>query len=56
LETPQLSLKAVYSRSLKSAKDVTEDLKEKPTLYSEDSDKGYDDLLKDTNIHAVIIA
>jgi len=54
--TPQLSLKAVYSRSLKSAKTLSENLSD-VELYSDDSDgKTYDDLLKRDDIKGVVIA
>jgi predicted dehydrogenase len=49
-------LKAIYSRSLKSAKSVSEDLSD-VELYSDDSDnKGYAALLDRSDIQAVIIA
>ncbi|KAK4541042.1 hypothetical protein LTR36_008411 [Oleoguttula mirabilis] len=51
----ELNLKAIYSRSLKSAKGVAETLSH-IDLYSEDSDKGYKDLLARSDIQAVIIA
>ncbi|KAF1933306.1 NAD(P)-binding protein [Didymella exigua CBS 183.55] len=54
--TQLLSLKAIYSRSLKSAKAVSEHLSD-IDLYSEDSEgKTYDDLLKREDIKGVIIA
>ncbi|KAF2632952.1 NAD(P)-binding protein [Macroventuria anomochaeta] len=54
--TPLLSLKAIYSRSLKSAKSVSEHLSD-VDLYSEDSEgKTYDDLLKRDDLKGVIIA
>jgi hypothetical protein len=54
--TQLLSLKAIYSRSLKSAKAVSEHLSD-IDLYSEDSEgKTYDDLLKRDDIKGVIIA
>lgn len=56
LATPDLVLKAVYSRSLKSAHDVTSALEQKPAFYSDDTEHGYDDLLADEEIQAVIIA
>ena len=51
-----LTLKAVYSRSLKSAQSLTTD-SAKVDLYSDDSGAGksYEDLLKREDIHAVII-
>ncbi|KAH7313847.1 hypothetical protein B0I35DRAFT_279392 [Stachybotrys elegans] len=55
----KLSLKAVWSRSLKSAQ-ATADLvtKDKPDVYSGDSGPGksYDDLLKRDDVAAVILA
>ncbi|KAH7083824.1 hypothetical protein FB567DRAFT_473806 [Paraphoma chrysanthemicola] len=54
--TPLLSLKAVYSRSLKSAKTLSENLSD-VELYSDDSEgKTYADLLKRDDIKAVVIA
>ncbi|KAF2825755.1 NAD(P)-binding protein [Ophiobolus disseminans] len=54
--TPLLSLKAVYSRSLKSAKTLSENLSD-VELYSDDSDsKTFDDLLKREDIKGVVIA
>jgi len=54
---PELvSVKAIYSRSLKSAKAVSEKLSA-VELYSDDSEgKTFDDLLKRDDIKAVIIA
>lgn len=53
----QLSLKAIYSRSLKSAQSVSKSLSG-IDLYSDDSDSGrqYADILKRSDIEAVIIA
>jgi predicted dehydrogenase len=54
--TPLLSLKAIYSRSLKSAKALSENLSD-VELYSNDSDgKTFDDLLKRDDIKGVVIA
>jgi predicted dehydrogenase len=54
--TQLLSLKAVYSRSLNSAKTLSENLSD-VDLYSDDSEgKTYDDLLKRDDIKGVIIA
>ncbi|KAH7067417.1 hypothetical protein BKA63DRAFT_607281 [Paraphoma chrysanthemicola] len=54
--TPLLSLKAVYSRSLKSAKTLSENLSD-VELYSDDSEgKTYADLLKRDDIKGVVIA
>jgi predicted dehydrogenase len=54
--TPSLSLKAVYSRSLKSAKTLSEKLSD-VDLYSDDQDgKKFEDLLKRNDINGVIIA
>lgn len=50
-----LSLKAVYSRSSKSAKAVSQGLSS-IELYSDDSDQNYSHLLSRDDIHAVIIA
>ncbi|KAK3651565.1 hypothetical protein LTR56_004292 [Elasticomyces elasticus] len=50
-----LELKAIYSRSLKSAKGVAEGLSN-VDLYSEDSEKGYKDVLSRDDVEAVIIA
>jgi hypothetical protein len=54
---PELvTVKAIYSRSLKSAKAVSEDLSD-VDLYSDDSEgKTLDDLLKRDDIKGVIIA
>ncbi|KAF1941493.1 NAD(P)-binding protein [Clathrospora elynae] len=55
-DTPSLSLKAVYSRSLKSAKALSEKLSD-VELYSDDSEgKTYEDLLKRSDVKAVVIA
>jgi predicted dehydrogenase len=51
-----VTLKALYSRSLKSAKTLSENLSE-VDLYSDDSEgKTFDDLLKRDDIKGVIIA
>jgi len=52
-----LALKAVYSRSLKSAKTLASE-DSQVDLYSDDSEpgKGYQDLLERADIQAVIIA
>ncbi|KAK5136989.1 hypothetical protein LTR08_001496 [Meristemomyces frigidus] len=50
-----LELKAIYSRSLKSAKSVSEDIKDVDT-YSDDSEYGFTHVLARSDIHAVIIA
>lgn len=57
LATPELSLKAIYSRSLASAKSLSENL-DNVELYSEDAGEGksYADLLKRDDTSAVIIA
>ncbi|KAI9859324.1 MAG: hypothetical protein M1824_003838 [Vezdaea acicularis] len=56
-DCPQLSLKAIYSRSLKSAQSLSEGL-QGLELYSEDAGpgKGYADLLRRADILGVIIA
>ncbi|GAB7357950.1 hypothetical protein MBLNU230_g0117t1 [Neophaeotheca triangularis] len=53
-----LSLKAIYSRSLKSAQSVSpdDDDQDDVALYSDDSDQNYADLLQRDDVHAVIIA
>ncbi|TKA41256.1 hypothetical protein B0A54_06158 [Friedmanniomyces endolithicus] len=51
-----LDLKAIYSRSLKSAQAVTAETLPHLDLYSEDSAKGYQDLLSRDDVQAVIIA
>lgn len=52
-----LSLAAVYSRSLASAKTLASEAGKDVELYSEDQDgKGYDALLKRDDIKGVIIA
>lgn len=61
LSAPKLSLKAIWSRSLKSAKDAAELVpSDHPPvdLYSSDSGEGktYDDVLKRADIKGVIIA
>ncbi|KAF2873781.1 hypothetical protein BDV95DRAFT_488933 [Massariosphaeria phaeospora] len=55
-ETPLLELKAVYSRSLKSAQTLAEG--QSLDLYSDDAEggKNYDELLKQDDIKAVVIA
>ncbi|KAF2189036.1 NAD(P)-binding protein [Zopfia rhizophila CBS 207.26] len=54
--TPTLELKAVYSRSLASAKSLSEGLND-IELYSEDSaGKNYEELLKRDDIKGVVIA
>ena len=50
-----LELKAIYSRSAKSAQSVGEGLSN-IELYSDDTDKSYTDLLARSDVHAVIIA
>ena len=51
-----LTLKAVYSRSLKSAQSIA-DLEPGPVdLYSDDSDKGFKDLLRRDDIVGVIVS
>jgi predicted dehydrogenase len=53
---PILSLKAIYSRSLNSAKSLSENISD-VELYSDDSDgKTFDDLLKRDDIKGVVIA
>lgn len=52
----RLDLKAIYSRSLKSAQSVSESLSTQIDLYSDDSAQNYPALLSRQDIHAVIIA
>ena len=54
-QCPDLELKVIYSRSLRSAQKVSENLRD-IQLYSEDSDQTYSSLLSRTDIYAVIIA
>ncbi|CAN9257700.1 unnamed protein product [Alternaria alternata] len=55
-DTPSLSLKAVYSRSLKSAETLSEKLSD-VELYSDDQDgKKFEDLLKRDDVKGVVIA
>ncbi|KAI4652386.1 hypothetical protein J4E93_002588 [Alternaria ventricosa] len=55
-DTPSLSLKAVYSRSQKSAKALSEKLSD-VELYSDDQDgKKFEDLLKRDDVKGVVIA
>jgi hypothetical protein len=55
-DTPSLSLKAVYSRSLKSAKTLSEKLSD-VEIYSDDQEgKKFDDLLKRDDVKGVVIA
>jgi predicted dehydrogenase len=51
-----LELKAIYSRSLKSAEDTAQASGKQVELYSEDSNQGYKDVLKREDVDAVIIA
>ncbi|KAF7530914.1 hypothetical protein G7054_g9363 [Neopestalotiopsis clavispora] len=54
-KSEDLELKAIYSRSLKSAQGVSEGLSG-VSLYSNDSQEGYAELLKRDDVQAVIIA
>ncbi|RYN52583.1 hypothetical protein AA0118_g10028 [Alternaria tenuissima] len=55
-DTPSLSLKAVYSRSLKSAETLSEKLSD-VELYSDDQDGNkFEDLLKRDDVKGVVIA
>ncbi|KAK5167727.1 uncharacterized protein LTR77_007426 [Saxophila tyrrhenica] len=56
LACPSLSLKAIYSRSLASAKSVSSSLSNPVDLYSDDSEKSYKDVLSRPDVQAVIIA
>ncbi|EED22107.1 oxidoreductase family, NAD-binding Rossmann fold protein [Talaromyces stipitatus ATCC 10500] len=58
LASKDLELKAIYSRSLKSANDVAGEVKDtqKIDLYSEDSSQTFGDILKRDDIQAVVIS
>jgi len=59
LAADDLTLKAIYSRSLNSVATLSEGLAQKVEFYSDetkDQGRGYDDLLKEESIQAVIIA
>ncbi|KAI2792990.1 hypothetical protein POX_b03036 [Penicillium oxalicum] len=56
LASEDLTLKAIYSRSRKSAEETASASKTQVDLYSDDSEHGYDELLKRNDIEAVIIA
>ncbi|KAJ5757150.1 uncharacterized protein N7511_007332 [Penicillium nucicola] len=51
-----ISFKAVYSRSAASAHSIAEQLSCKVDVYSDDTDSGFDDLLKRSDIQAVVIS
>lgn len=51
-----LVLVAVFSRTLKSAKAIADSVTDAMDLYSEDSDNGYDELLKRSDIDAIIMS
>lgn len=51
-----LVLVAVFSRTLKSAKAIADAVPDVVELYSEDSDKGYDALLKRSDVDAIIMS
>ena len=55
LGSKDLELKAIYSRSLKSAKDLAGRISTAMDLYSEDSSQGFEDILKRDDIQALII-
>ncbi|CEJ56352.1 Putative Oxidoreductase family, NAD-binding Rossmann fold protein [Penicillium brasilianum] len=56
LASEHLDLKAVYSRSLRSAEDTAKASGKQIELYSEDSKQGYNDVLNREDVDAVIIA
>jgi predicted dehydrogenase len=56
LASEHLDLKAVYSRSLRSAEDTAKASGKQVELYSEDSKQGYKDVLNREDVDAVIIA
>ncbi|KUL85102.1 hypothetical protein ZTR_08313 [Talaromyces verruculosus] len=51
-----LELKAIYSRSLKSATDVAGKVSQKIDLYSEDTSQSYEDILKRDDIQALVVS
>ncbi|KAH0441980.1 oxidoreductase family, NAD-binding Rossmann fold protein [Colletotrichum camelliae] len=51
-----LLLKAIYSRSITSARSISEAISHPVDLYSEDTEKGYDDILRRSDIAAVVIS
>ncbi|KAE8329811.1 NAD-binding Rossmann fold oxidoreductase family protein [Aspergillus sergii] len=51
-----LCLKAVYSRSAASARTIAEGLTCKIDIYSEDTENGLDELLKRSDIEAVVVS
>ncbi|KAL4871077.1 hypothetical protein BDV12DRAFT_183972 [Aspergillus spectabilis] len=55
-EATDLTLKAVYSRSLKSAQGLAEGLTGVDLYYDDSEDKQYEDLLKRKDIEALILA
>lgn len=55
LASKDLELKAIYSRSLKSAKSVAGEISQEIDLYSEDTSQGYEDILKRDDIQALIV-
>ncbi|KAJ5390180.1 uncharacterized protein N7496_001248 [Penicillium cataractarum] len=56
LASEHLELKAIYSRSLKSAEDTAKASGKQVELYSEDSKQGYNEVLGREDVDAVIIA
>ncbi|KAF7714925.1 Uncharacterized protein PECH_007831 [Penicillium ucsense] len=56
LASEHLTLKAIYSRSRKSAEETAKASGKQIDLYAEDSEQGYDEVLKRDDIDALIIA
>ncbi|WYZ44976.1 hypothetical protein EsH8_VIII_000292 [Colletotrichum jinshuiense] len=51
-----LVLKAVFSRSITSAQSIADTVSNAVELYSDDTEKGFEDLLKRSDISAVVIS
>ncbi|KAI1325713.1 NAD-binding Rossmann fold oxidoreductase family protein [Xylariaceae sp. FL0255] len=56
LASKHLEIKAVFSRSMKSAEAVASLAGHSVDLYSDDSNKGFDDLLKRSDISALVLS
>ncbi|KAM0330669.1 hypothetical protein ACHAQA_003621 [Verticillium albo-atrum] len=51
-----LTLRAVFSRTLKSAQSIADVVSGSPELYSDESDNGFEALLKRSDIDAIIVS